>query len=711
MVVSSLSNIAVPALIGTVLDITTSKGAVVSPSSSATAVNNGGGKSWSIFTSFRNLLGGKFAFRLNNSTSISPNASQATTRSREIEGKDIGRIWLVMIGVFFVGGTASFLRTHCLKMAKESTVRRLRKKILVQMLDCDQSTIDKLFTAPKQELSIEDKQKDTQSKNEKLEENQVDGESKSEIDEKCLHSDDTSESETALQLKNIRGVISILNEDVEIASEMFTTKLADFLRYCNSTINGSIFLISLSPSLCLVSLSLVPLVGITLMLQSKATKRIENALKDAENDCSSFAMEKLSHLKTVKSFGQEEKEIQIYSNLLQKTSKLSTKISLRKGAFMGGLFFTSTSAIMAVVYFGGHLAGTGKLTVGDLISFGAYTGLVGLGSSGISGYLSDMLKGKGGMAVTRVHRLQYPDETTLVGAEDYNKGSYDIEKKRLHSDISTSTLNTRVSMARGEKQRIAIESLDFHNLRFRYPNRSETINYPQITITKGDIVAIVGPSGRGKSTLGSLLLGLYEPSSGTITLNKGTSSELNFKFGENYKENNIQTGADRNISYPSNDLNSFYKMIRKEIGLVEQEPVLFSGTIAENIAYSDDTIIESKDTDLTATRKRIEESAKVANAHEFISRLPLGYDTYLGVTDSKCELSGGQKQRIAIARAVFKDPSIFFFDEATSSLDAENAREVNEALLQIIRRKDKTVIIISHNNENPLIEKAKKIFL
>ena len=134
MVVSSLSNIAVPALIGTVLDITTSKGAVVSPSSSATALNNGGGKSWSIFTSFRNLLGGKFAFRLNNSTSISPNASQATTRSREIEGKDIGRIWLVMIGVFFVGGTASFLRTHCLKMAKESTVRRLRKKILVQMI-------------------------------------------------------------------------------------------------------------------------------------------------------------------------------------------------------------------------------------------------------------------------------------------------------------------------------------------------------------------------------------------------------------------------------------------------------------------------------------------------------------------------------------------------------------------------------------------------
>merc|ERR1712070_912173 len=98
----------------------------------------------------------------------------------------------------------------------------------------------------------------------------------------------------------------------------------------------------------------------------------------------------------------------------------------------------------------------------------------------------------------------------------------------------------------------------------------------------------------------------------------------------------------------------------------------------------------------------------VANAHGFISQLPLGYDTYLGVTDSKSELSGGQKQRIAIARAVFKNPSIFFFDEATSSLDSENAHEVNEALLHIIRSSGKTVIVIAHDSDNPLIQKATK---
>ncbi|CAM9658174.1 unnamed protein product, partial [Sphacelaria rigidula] len=199
----------------------------------------------------------------------------------------------------------------------------------------------------------------------------------------------------------------------------------------------------------------------------------------------------------------------------------------------------------------------------------------------------------------------------------------------------------------------AAGNVEFKDVWFQYHGRDKgVLRGVNLQLSQGKVLALTGVSGAGKSTLASLVTRLYEPEQGCVTLDGTDVAALN----------------------PS--------WLRRQVGVVDQEPVLFDGSIADNIRYG---VPEASDED-------VRDAAQQANAHDFIAQFPEGYDTKVG--EQGRQLSGGEKQRVAIARAVLKDPPVLLLDEATSALDAESERLVTEAIDRIVA--SRTVLIIAH---------------
>ncbi|XP_073416724.1 ATP-binding cassette sub-family B member 10, mitochondrial isoform X2 [Dendrobates tinctorius] len=335
--------------------------------------------------------------------------------------------------------------------------------------------------------------------------------------------------------------------------------------------------------------------------------------------------ERIGNIRTVRAFGKEMLEMEKYDGKVDYVLDLAYKEAFARAGFFGLTGLSGNLIVLAVLYKGGLLTGAAHMTVGELSSFLMYAFWVGISIGGLSSFYSELMKGFG--AGSRIWEL--------------------LDRKPLMPFDEGLVIPP-------EKFRGALE---FRDVGFMYPSRPDAPIFQglNLSVPSGSVMAVVGPSGSGKSTLVSLLLRLYDPSSGSIHID----------------DHNMQ------------NLNPLW--LRSKIGTVSQEPVLFSCTISENIAYG-------AEDPSAVTQGQIRRVAEIANTIGFIESFPEGFNTVVG--EKGVLLSGGQKQRIAIARALLKNPRILLLDEATSALDAENEYLVQEALDRLME--GRTVLIIAH---------------
>ncbi|KAF5271185.1 hypothetical protein FQR65_LT05329 [Abscondita terminalis] len=419
-------------------------------------------------------------------------------------------------------------------------------------------------------------------------------------------------------------LINRLSSDTQLVGQALSSNISDGLRSTIMVIAGSGMMFYMSPELAFVGLAIVPPVAIVAVLYGRFVRQITKSVQDTLAEASQIAEERISNMRTVKTFSRELREIDTYSKAIKKVLSLGYKESKARALFYGMTGFSGNVIIISVLYYGGVMVSSNAITVGNLSSFLLYAAYIGVSVGGLSSFYSDLNKSVG--AASRLWELI--DRTPLIP---------------IDGGI------TPLMVPEGH--------IAFKNVEFSYPARNDIKIFDdlQLDVTPGRTLAVVGPSGSGKSTLAALLLRLYDPTKGHVYLD-----------GEDVK--NLDPA-----------------WLRKHIGTVSQEPILFSSSIRENILYG-------ADEPDTVTEEQLLEVAKEANVYEFVKQLPQGFDTLVG--ERGIMLSGGQKQRVAIARALIKNPKILLLDEATSALDAQSEFLVREALERVM--KGRTVLTIAH---------------
>lgn len=416
----------------------------------------------------------------------------------------------------------------------------------------------------------------------------------------------------------VGDLISRLSSDTVIVGKSITQNLSDGLRALVSGGAGFAAMAWVSVKLTGLICLMFPPVAIGAFFYGRFMRNLSRKIQRNLGTLTKIAEERLGNVKTSQAFCGEIQEVKRYNFQIKKIFSLGVREALVSATFFSASGFAGNITILALLYAGGSMVRSGVLSIGDLSTFLLYTVYAGSSLFGISSFYSELMKGVG--AASRLFELQ--DRKPTIPA----------------------TVGTRVKSAQGP--------ITFSNVSFAYPTRPAVDIFQGLDfeIPSGTNVAIVGPSGGGKSTIGSLLLRFYKPTEGTIKINGVDISTMNGKS------------------------------LRRRIGLVGQEPVLFSGSIAENIAYGKPR----------ASRAEIIAAARKANC-EFIADFPDGLETSVGARGA--QLSGGQKQRIAIARALLKDPDILILDEATSALDAESETLVNSALTTLLQGRNTTISI------------------
>ncbi|KAL7276458.1 ATP-binding cassette permease mdl1 [Rhizina undulata] len=416
----------------------------------------------------------------------------------------------------------------------------------------------------------------------------------------------------------VGDLISRLSSDTIIVGKSITQNISDGLRALVTGSAGLGLMAYVSLKLTAVMSLMFPPIAIGAFFYGRSIRNLSRRIQRNLGTLTKIAEERLGNVRTSQSFAGEILEVGRYNKQVKKIYELGKLEALISATFFSSTGFIGNMTILAILYIGGQQVRSGAISIGELSSFLMYTAYAGSSLFGLSSFYSELMKGVG--AASRLFELQ--DRAPSIQA----------------------TVGEKVTSARG--------TIKFDNVTFSYPTRPAVTIFDGLSfsIPPGTNVAIVGPSGGGKSTISALLLRFYDPESGQVTINDVPISRMNLKS------------------------------LRRRIGVVSQEPVLFSGTIAENIAYGKPN----------ATRAEIVAAAKKANC-TFIADFPEGLETSVGARGGM--LSGGQKQRIAIARALVKDPDILILDEATSALDAESETAVNEALTKLMSSSTTTISI------------------
>jgi subfamily B ATP-binding cassette protein MsbA len=363
--------------------------------------------------------------------------------------------------------------------------------------------------------------------------------------------------------------------------------------------------------------------GIVLLTLGRRLRRMTTSVQDKVADATAAAEEAFSQIRTVQSFVQEPAERQRYGERIGASVRAALVRAQIRGVFFGVLTFSTFVGIVIVLWQGGLLVLEGQLTPGELVQFLLYTITIAAAIGALASFFSSYQEAVG--AAQRVFEI-------------------------LEMDPAIADPRSPVTLPLPVRGSVAFEGVSFrYNPDPALPWIIEGIN---LTCAPGEVIALVGPSGGGKTTLVSLLPRFWDPDRGRVLLDGIDIRSLRL--------------AD----------------LRGAIAIVPQDPALFSGTIRENIAYARPG----------ASLDEVESAARTAHAHEFIERLPNGYETLVGERGIK--LSGGQRQRVAIARAVLKDPAVLILDEATSNLDTESERLIEDALGKLLV--GRTTLIIAH---------------
>ncbi|THW65724.1 hypothetical protein D6C78_00674 [Aureobasidium pullulans] len=416
----------------------------------------------------------------------------------------------------------------------------------------------------------------------------------------------------------VGDLISRLGSDTIIVGKSITQNVSDGLRSLVSAVAGFGLMGYVSLKLTGILALMFPPVAIGAFFYGRTIRTLSRRIQRNLGTLTKIAEERLGNVRTSQAFAGEQQEVHRYNTQVRKIFELGKKEALISAVFFSSSGFMGNMTFLALLYFGGGMVKTGAISVGDLSSFLMYTAYAGSSLFGLSGFYSELMKGVG--AASRLFELQDREPT--------------------------------ISPTKGEPVKSARGDIVFKNVSFAYPTRPAVpiFNELDFTIKQGTNVAIVAPSGAGKSTVASLIMRFYTPADGHILIGGRDVTTMNAK------------------------------QLRRKIGYVGQEPVLFSGTVAENIAYGRPL----------ATRAEIIAAARQANC-QFISDFPEGLETHVGARGT--QLSGGQKQRLAIARALLKNPDILILDEATSALDAESETLVNQALAALLAGNNTTISI------------------
>ncbi|KEG09241.1 ABC transporter [Trypanosoma grayi] len=436
------------------------------------------------------------------------------------------------------------------------------------------------------------------------------------------------------------ALVQRLSMDCNVVGSSLTEALTQGSKNLLQTVGSIGIMVYYSPTLTGVICGMIPPLAIFAGIYGRYVRRLQNQMQDALAAKATVASERLGNIRTVKAFAREWGELKWYEKKVAAVFEISKRMLFYNASYVSSLQFVGYGALYCIMWAGSMLVATNHLSPGVLFSFVLYTVYCGIGLMGLTNLATEINKGYG--ASLRVYDILDQEE--------------------------------RLQKLQGETKKIiplhCKWEIKLNGVSFAYPTRPEAPVYEKLDleIVPSRCTCVVGSSGSGKSSLALLLLKMYGPTEGSITID----------------------GLDLN------DLNTPW--LCGKIGYVGQEPVLFGGSIAQNIAYGapdhkwDDPI----DRWLYSS---VVDAAMRANAHDFISALPQGYDTFVG--EGGRSLSGGQKQRIAIARALLRAPNVLILDEATSALDSESEVVVHEAISRLIEdakngKEKRTVLMFAH---------------
>jgi subfamily B ATP-binding cassette protein MsbA len=414
-------------------------------------------------------------------------------------------------------------------------------------------------------------------------------------------------------------IISRVNNDVAIVQDLLTTTLLAIVTDIVSLFVIFAIILYLNWQLTLMSMVIFPFLFITQFYMGRRIKKKSRQTRDKSAEIVSFFQEVFSSVKLVQSFARERFEALRLLRRSRELMDLGIMLATLGALAASVAGFLSALGPVIVLYYGGRQVMEGSLSLGSLVAFYAYMGSLFMPIFRLAQHNVSIQVARA--AIDRIFEF-FDIEPSIVDAP----GSRELGK------------------IRGE--------VEFENVSFAYDGDDMVLTGISFRVMPGQKVAIVGPSGEGKSTIVNLLERFYDPTSGRVLLD----------------------GLDlRTIRLSS---------LRSHIGLVSQETALFNATVRENIGYGKPA----------ATESEIVEAARRADIHDFISSLPKGYETVVG--ERGLRLSGGQCQRLSIARTLLKDPGILILDEAMSSLDTKSEQLIHHALQPLMRKK--TTIIVAH---------------